>query len=118
MALALSLGPDSKTEAFAVHQAVFEASGYGLESAALHRLRQLIEKLQGLRNFQESEQIDYEMSLVTHVPCFTQRELMDVITQWSMSHRDALPDEALRAAAFRGQTTLDICASRFFEHDP
>ncbi|GAB5337181.1 KAP family P-loop NTPase fold protein [Pseudomonas fluorescens] len=113
MALALSLGPDSKTEASALHQAVFEASGYGLESAALHRLRQLIEKLQGLRNFQESEQIDYEMSLVTHVPCFTQRELMDVITQWSMSHRDALPDEALRAAAFRGQTTLDICASRF-----
>lgn len=86
--LGIAFDREKKNEAATLLINAMRASGYEPDSLEFERLHKLIVKLQGLRVFQDPEQITYEMQLATHAPCFTQQEVGQLIEEWSASVDD------------------------------
>jgi len=102
--LGIAFDRERKTEAATLLNNAMNASGCEQGSLEFDRLYKLIVKLQGLRTFQDPEQINYEMQLGTHAPCFTQQEIGQLIEKWSTDVDDQCLACALDLSAERALT--------------
>jgi hypothetical protein len=97
--LGISFDRERTNEATALLMNAMSNSGHKENSKQFNKTLNLIVKLQGLRIFQEQEDIDYEMSLGTSNPIFTKKEVANLITSWNTGNSLNCLESALYAGA-------------------